>query len=292
MAIKKLDPVTGQHTTGHEWNGIEELDNPVPRVVKFFLIVTTLFGIVYWVLMPAWPLGVTYTKGLLGIDQRDTVTQKVQQAAVSRSVWMNQIAEKDFADILADTGLMAHVEATGRTLFADNCSVCHGTGGTGGPGFPNLTTSSWLWGGEPDAIAETIRVGINSSHPETRMSQMLAFGQDDVLQRNEIMDVVAYVRSLSGLEPAEKEPEKVTAGEAIFAENCAACHGDDATGSTDVGAPDLTDEHWIYGGGLQSVYTSVYSGRQGQMPAWEGRFTPAEIKLLTAYVSTLRLGAP
>ncbi|MFK4826166.1 cytochrome-c oxidase, cbb3-type subunit III [Paenochrobactrum sp. BZR 588] len=292
MAIKKLDPVTGQQTTGHEWNGIEELDNPVPRVVKFFLIVTTLFGIVYWVLMPAWPLGVTYTKGLLGIDQRDTVAKKVQAAAVSRAVWMDQIAEKEIGDISGDPELMAHVKATGSTLFADNCSVCHGTGGTGGAGFPALTTSSWLWGGEPDEIAETIRVGINSAHPDTRMSQMMGFGQEEVLLRSEILEVVAYVRSLSGLEMNAQEAAKINAGQKIFADNCSACHGDEGQGSTDVGAPDLSDKHWIYGGDLQSVYTSVYYGRQGQMPSWEGRFSPAEIKLLTAYVLSLGSQTP
>src|SRR5690606_26970234 len=149
MATENHDPVTGRVTTGHEWNGIEELETPIPRVVIFFLIAGTLFAIGYWLLMPAWPLGWTYTRGLLGIDQRNVVTRQVEQAAVSRAVWTDRIATEDFAAIAADADLMRHVRDTGRTLFVDNCAVCHGVRGTGGPGFPNLAAGSWLWGEIP-----------------------------------------------------------------------------------------------------------------------------------------------
>ena len=168
MAVEERDPHTGYMTTGHEWNGIKELNTPVPRPVYFFLIVTALFSVVYWVLMPAWPLGVTYTKGLLGIDQRNTVTESLKQAALERSVWTKRIEAESFKEIQADPRLMEIVRQTGRTLFGDNCAACHGSNAQGGHGFPNLTTASWLWGGDPESIAETIRVGINSAHPQTR----------------------------------------------------------------------------------------------------------------------------
>ncbi len=178
MEVGERDPVTGRLTTGHEWNGIKELYTPVPRVVIFFLVVGTLFAVGYWILMPAWPLGRTYTKGLLGIDQRAIVERQVEEASAERAAWTQQIDTMDFAAIKADPALMEDVRDAGRTLFGDNCAVCHGMRGTGGKGFPDLTAGAWLWGGEPETVAETLRVGINSSHDETRVSQMMAFGRD------------------------------------------------------------------------------------------------------------------
>ena len=292
MATERHDPATGRTTTGHEWNGIEELETPIPRVVIFFLTVTTLFAIGYWILMPAWPLGVTYTKGLLGIDQRAVVTKQVEDAAAARAAWTGRIAEASLADIAADPALMGHVREAGRTLFIDNCAVCHGTRGTGGPGFPNLAAKARLWGGDPETIAETIRIGINSTNEETRVSQMMAFGRDGVLDDKQIRAVAAYVRSLSNLPMGEDDKARIEAGKEVFTANCVACHGEDARGSTDAGAPDLTDAAWIYGNDAQSVFTTIYSGRQGHMPHWEDRLSPVDIKLLALYVGTLGEKAP
>jgi cytochrome c oxidase cbb3-type subunit 3 len=291
MATEKLDSVTGRMTTGHEWNGIEELNTPVPRVVFFFLAAATLFAIVYWLLMPAWPLGWTYTKGLLGIDQREVVTRQVEEATAERGAsWMEKVTTADYAETLGDETLMRHVRETGRTLFVDNCAACHGVNATGGPGFPDLAAKAWLWGGEPETIEETIRVGINSTNEDTRISQMLAFGRDGMLSREQIGDVVAYVRSLSAEGTQTGDAAQLSAGEEIFAANCASCHGDDAKGMHEVGAPDLTDNHWIYGGDVQSIYSTVYSGRQGHMPNWGGRLTPADIRILSLYVHSLGAG--
>jgi cytochrome c oxidase cbb3-type subunit 3 len=291
--VGRRDPVTGRMTTGHEWNGIEELDTPVPRFVLFFLAAGALFAIGYWILMPAWPLGATYTKGLLGIDQRQVVAQQIDEAAADRSPWTDRIAAEDFAAIEADTELMSHVRAAGRTLFANNCAPCHGANATGGKGFPDLTGKAWLWGGQPETIAETIRVGINSTNGETRTSQMMAFGRDGVLDRTQIRDVVAYVGSLSadgGSEAADAE--HIKAGQEVFTANCVACHGPDARGKAEMGAPDLTDGNWIYGGDAQSIYATVYSGRQGHMPHWGARLSPVDIKILALYVHSLGRQAP
>ncbi len=287
MELGERDPVTGRHTTGHEWNGIEELETPVPRVVLFFLAATTLFAIGYWILMPAWPLGVSYTKGLLGFDQREVVTRQVRDAAFARAAWTDRIARASFEEIAADPTLMRHVREAGRTLFADNCAVCHGVKGTGGPGFPNLAAGAWLWGGDPATIAETIRIGINSTHEGTRVSQMMAFGRDGVLTGQQVLNVGAYVRSLSGQSLSEAERGRLAAGKEVFAANCVVCHGDNGKGKHDVGAPDLTDQFWIYGGDVQSVHTTIYGGRQGYMPHWQDRLSPVETKLLTLYVLTL-----
>jgi len=288
MATERLDPATGRRTTGHEWNGIEELETPIPRVVLFFLAAGTLFAIGYWLLMPAWPLGWTYTKGLLGIDQRAVVTQQVETAAAARqAAWQERIETASYQDILNDAELMHHVREAGRTLFGDNCAACHGLNATGGPGFPNLRAKSWLWGGEPETIEETIRIGINSTNDDTRVSQMLAFGRDGVLSRDQIGDVVRYIRSLSGSDGETVDAERIAAGKEIFASNCASCHGEDAKGMRDAGAPDLTDHHWIYGGDERTVYETVYSGRQGHMPNWGERLSPINLKILTVYVYSL-----
>jgi cytochrome c oxidase cbb3-type subunit 3 len=291
--VSERDPYTGHATTGHEWNGIKELNTAVPKPVWIFLALTALFAVVWWVLMPAWPLGRTYSKGLLGSDVRQDVAASLEQAAVRRSVWTSRIDKEDPAAILADAGLMTDVRLTGHALFGNNCAVCHGVGATGGPGFPDLVDKAWLWGGTPDAVQETIRVGINADDPDTRVSQMQAFGRDGMLDREAILDVVAYVRSLSHPELASgPEAQKVAAGREVFATNCVACHGDDAKGNTEMGAPNLTDSFWLYGGDEDSIYRTVYGGRQGHMPAWEKRLTPTERKILALYVLDLGQRAP
>jgi len=289
MAVEERDPHSGYLTTGHEWNGIKELNTPVPRAVYFFLIVTALFAVGYWILMPAWPIGSTYTKGLLGVDQRTTVAESLKEAALDRAASVSRIETAEYAAIQSDPQLMAFVRQTGRTLFGDNCAACHGRNAQGGKGFPNLTTSSWLWGGDPATIAETIRVGINSAHPDSRLSQMLAFGRDGMLSRDDIEKVVAYVRSLSGT--ADAPAEQIEAGKAVFAANCVSCHGDDGKGKADVGGPDLTDKLWIYGGDLQSIFSTVWGGRQGHMPTWEARLSPVDRKILALYLVDLRVAS-
>jgi cytochrome c oxidase cbb3-type subunit 3 len=186
MSVAERDPKTGHMTTGHEWNGIKELNTPVPNVVWYFLGATVIFAVVYWLLMPAWPVGVTYTRGLLGIDQRTSVTESLRHAAANRAVWADQIKAMDLKDIQADQFLMRIVRETGQTLFRDNCSVCHGRNAQGEDGYPNLTDAAWLWGGDPETVAETIRVGINAANDDTRVSQMPAFGRDQMLDRDAI----------------------------------------------------------------------------------------------------------
>jgi cytochrome c oxidase cbb3-type subunit III len=260
MAVEQQDRdgYTGYLTTGHEWNGITELNTPVPRAVYFFLTAAFLFSVGYWILMPAWPLGVSYTKGLLGIDQRKIVAASLQEAAVDRSVWTKRIETESFAEIQSDPQLMNIVRETGHTLFGNNCAACHGHDAKGGPGFPDLTTSSWLWGGNPEQIFNTIRVGINSAHP----------GAKNI------------------------DPGTVEAGRKIFATNCVTCHGNDARGNSELGAPDLTDKSWIYGGDLETIDSTIWGGRQGHMPTWDSRLSALDRKILTLYLLDRRTATP
>ena len=293
MAVDERDPFTGYSTTGHEWNGIKELNTPVPRVIYFFLLVTALFAMGYWILMPAWPLGVTYTKGLLGIDQRKTVNESVKLAALERSVWTKRIETETFTQIQADPHLMSAVRLTGPALFGDNCAACHGTSGQGGKNFPNLTTAAWLWGGDPQSISDTIRTGINSTHKDSRTSQMLAFGRDGLLKKEEIESVVAYVRSLSAASGTTANTAKqIDAGKVVFAGNCVACHNDNAKGNMELGVPDLTDNVWIYGGDAESIFMTIWGGRQGHMPSWDGRLSALDRKILALYLIDMRHVTP
>jgi cytochrome c oxidase cbb3-type subunit 3 len=285
MSVRERDPLTGHSTTGHEWNGITELNTRVPRVIWLAIIVTHVWALVVWIMMPSWPLISTYTGGLLGIDQKEQVEEAVREAEASRAVWSERIAAMPIEEIRADAELMQVVGDTGPALFADNCAVCHGPDGIGGPGYPSLVDESWLWGGDPAAVMETIRVGINSTHPETRVAEMLAFGRDGILSREEILDVVAYVQSLSG--GGSAAPETVAAGEEVFVANCVACHGEDGGGMTELGAPSLRSGHWTYGGDAATLFRTVHYGRRGWMPAWEGRLSERDRKILTAYVLTL-----
>lgn len=290
MPVAERDDHSGYLTTGHEWNGIKELNTPVPRLVYAALILTTLFAIGYWLLMPAFPLGSTYTKGLLGASDRTAVSEAVARAQADRSAWADQLASKSFAEVEADPKLLAKVREAGRALFGDNCSVCHGREAKGNLGFPNLTTAAWLWGGSPEAIAETIRVGINSTHPNSRNSQMPGFGRDGILKRDEMENAVAYVLSLS--RPTTAPPDRIAAGKAVFAANCASCHGPEAKGNPEVGAPDLTDANWTHGSDENALYTVVWGGLQGHMPSWEGRLSPLDRKLLAFYLADLRRPRP
>lgn len=287
MAVEERDPHSGHMTTGHEWNGIKELNTPVPKPVWFFLISTVLFSIGYWIAMPAWPTGTSFTRGVAGANDHRRVTEQVRQGAAERAVWTDAVQAASYQQILADPTLMAHVREDGKRLFGDNCAACHGVDGRGGVGFPDLADRDWLWGGAPEAVAETIRVGVNSSHENTRVSQMLAFGADGLLGRDDVVAVADYVAAFGDPGIARRKPRSVEAGRALFEANCAVCHGADARGNQSLGAPNLTDRAALYGRDWTAIYTTVSGGRQGQMPAWDGRLSEGERKLLTAYVLDL-----
>jgi cytochrome c oxidase cbb3-type subunit 3 len=229
MAEIERDSATGRETTGHEWNGIKELDTPVPRGVLMFLIVTHIWAIAWWFFVPAWPLGTTYTKGLLGVDQRTTVEARVVEGQRERALWTRRLETEPYEVILADESLMETVRGTGQQLFGDNCAACHGRDGKGRANYPDLTDDDWLWGGGPELIEQTMRVGINTAHPDSRIGQMPAFGRDEMLDREQVRNVAAYVYALTN--PDYSTPQnldRINAGREVFVTTCAACHGENA----------------------------------------------------------------
>lgn len=290
MALKERDEFSGQLTTGHEWNGIKELNTPVPRLLWAFLITMALFGLVWTVLMPSWPGINGYFRGLLGADQHQAVQQTLAEAEAERAVWAERLATEDLTSLAADASIMKVVREAGPVLFVDNCAACHGPAAKGNLGYPNIAQAPMMWGDDPDTVAETIRVGINSTHAETRFAQMLAFGKDQMLAGEEISRLADYVVSIS-TGPALPEDQRQPAAE-LFAANCAGCHGEDARGMVESGAPNLTDAFWTYAGDRSTIRQSIYNGRQGTMPAWDGRLSAAQIRMLALYVFDLRGATP
>jgi cytochrome c oxidase cbb3-type subunit III len=284
MSSTEKDAVTGRETTGHEWDGIKELNTPLPRWWLYVFIATIIWSFGYWVVYPAWP-GITgYTKGFLGYSTRGSFDETMQAASEGRRQWTDRIASASVQEIAADPDLLAYSVAGGRTLFAENCQPCHGSGGQGAPGYPNLADDSWMWGGDLAAIERTIRYGVRSGHAEARLSEMPRFGLDGLLDRAQISDVADYVLSLSG---GAADASAIERGRTVFAENCASCHGETAEGNRELGAPALNDAIWLYGGDKAAVEQQVIKPRHGVMPTWSGRLDEVSIKLLSVYVHSL-----
>ncbi|MFZ5610546.1 MAG: cytochrome-c oxidase, cbb3-type subunit III [Pseudomonadota bacterium] len=285
----KTDAVTGKPTTGHEWDGIKELDTPLPKWWVYTFYATIVWAFLYTVVMPAWPYltaeGWTYSKGLLGYAQRHVVRAELGQAEETRAAMRAQILSIDTSAILADPQLLAFATASGAAAFGDNCAGCHGQGAQGFPGFPNLQDDEWLWGGDIEAIETTIRHGVRwEGDADTRLSMMPRFLADGLLRKDQIADVVQHVLALSG---AAHDAGAAARGAVLFAEQCAACHGEGGEGNTDLGAPPLNNAIWLYGGDKATLARSVSYARAGVMPAWGGRLDEATIKELAVYVASL-----
>lgn len=281
----EVDQVTGKTTTGHQWDGIKELNTPLPRwwVITFYA--TILWAIGYWIVYPAWPLLRSHTTGVINYSSRADVAAELANLDKIRGDKMAALGTAPLADIEKDPALFALARASGKTAFGDNCAPCHGSGGAGAKGFPNLNDDDWLWGGTLEQILQTIQYGARSGHPKAHEGAMLAFGKDGVLNRDQIVTVANYVRSLSGL-PTGKGYD-APAGAKIFAENCTSCHGESGKGNKELGAPDLTDKIWLYGSDQATLVETITNGRAGVMPAWVDRLNPSTIKALTVYVHSL-----
>ena len=279
---KEIDALTGTATTGHEWDGLRELNTPLPRWWLWLFYITIVWAVGYWIVYPAWPLLTSSTQGVFGWHSRAAVVADLDDLKQQRGPMMDKLATASVTEIVNDPQLLDFARAQGRTAFADNCAPCHGAGGGGAKGYPNLNDDDWLWGGKLAAIEQTLRHGARSGDKETHEGNMPAFGRDGILKANEISAVADYVRSLSGL--STESGYDAALGKKVFADNCAVCHGDDGKGKRDVGAPNLTDKIWLYSSDKQTIMQGVQNGRGGVMPAWNGRLSEPIIKALIVYV--------
>ena len=279
-----IDPVTGTEMTTHEWDGIRELDTPTPRWWLWTFIATVVWGLGYTIAMPAWPLIESYTKGVLGYSQRAVVVADLEAMKSKRETLNELLLPASFAEIESNPNLLSYASIAGRTAFMDNCAACHGAGGQGAKGYPNLIDDDWLWGGSYQEILTTLEVGIRAEHPETRFNMMPAYGQDELLSRDEIRDVAEYVLKMSAQDHVALRAQ---AGAEIFERECIACHGTGGAGDETMGAPNLTDAIWLYGGDRAAIMETVSNSRAGVMPAWQDRLDPAMLKSLAVYVHSL-----
>jgi cytochrome c oxidase cbb3-type subunit 3 len=282
MSDKRIDEPTGTETTGHSWDGIEELNTPLPRWWLWTFYATVVWGIIYTILFPAWPLVTGATSGLLGWSTRGDVAQEIERVNLSNADLIASLETVDLAVLPENEQLYGFAVNAGASVFANNCSQCHGAGAAGvqAAGYPNLLDDDWLWGGTLDDIAYTVRHGIrNEQDLDARWSEMPAFG--DMLPEEEITAVVAHVRSLSGL----TEPDAL--GAEVFDINCSSCHGVGGEGDRYVGAPNLTDAIWLYGGSVEDVTETIVHSRFGVMPPWEQRLGEAQVRAVSAYVHQL-----
>jgi cytochrome c oxidase cbb3-type subunit 3 len=280
---REVDDFTGVETTGHEWDGIKELDNPLPRWWLWVFYASIAAAAVYWVLMPAWPGVNGYTKGLLGQSDRTQVVRELNALDAQRGREGAMLKNASLEQIEQDPKLQSYALAVGQSVFGDNCATCHGVGGAGGKGYPNLRDDVWLWGGTLEDIQKTITVGIRSGHPQMRGGDtvMPSFGRDHLLSEARINDLTEYVVALSH-RPADKAA--VARAAPTFADQCAACHGPAGTGDQARGIPNLTDADWLYGSGREAIHGQIWNGRNGVMPTWGARFSPETIKALAVYV--------
>ncbi|MDC7685268.1 cytochrome-c oxidase, cbb3-type subunit III [Asticcacaulis sp. BYS171W] len=283
---KEIDGPTGVETTGHEWDGLKELNNPAPRWWLIVWLVTIVWAIGYWVVYPAWPTPGGHTKGVAGWTQYGKLKREQAEITKRQSTWLTKFHAASFEQVKADKGLYEFARAGGEVAFKENCAACHGAGGEGRKGYPNLNDDDWLFGGKVEDIYHTIKVGSRSSHPETHQAMMPAFGRDGILDAAQIDDVATYVMALPQGATAPRADAFVR-GEAVYAANCVTCHGDGGIGNRELGAPRLNDAIWLYGGDKASIIQTVTSARAGVMPTWENRLDDDTRRQLAIYVHSL-----
>lgn len=283
MSEKEIDDVSGIETTGHSWDGIRELNNPLPRWWVWTFYITIVWAIGYCIAYPAWPMISSATTGMLGYSSRAEVEAELAAATEAQSAFVSKIAEMDVAAILEDDNLRQFATSAGAAAFKINCIQCHGSGAQGSPGYPNLNDDDWLWGGTPDAIYLTIAHGIRfDGDDDTRVSDMPAFV--DVLEAEEINQVAAYVVSLTG---EAADTSMVEPGKVIYVDNCAVCHGDNGEGLQELGGPNLADAIWLYGETEADIAKQIRAPKHGAMPAWQARLGETTVKQLAVYVHSL-----
>lgn len=290
MGKRIVDEYSGVETTAHEWDGIRELDNPLPRWWLYAWYICIVWAFLYWVFMPAWPLWNDFTHGVKALPDnvkydRVRVTDEVKAMQAARAPQFAKLVATPLEQVKNNPELYQFAQEAGRATFGDNCAVCHGAGGQGAKGYPNLADNDWLWDGTYAGIKQTIMYGIRSGDGHARTSQMPAFGRDSLLEPAQINNLTDYVMTLSGIPGAN--PKAAAAAAPLFQEQCSSCHGVAGKGDHLQGAPNLTDKIYLYGNTRDDIHTQIYNGRGNVMPTWHARLDEGTIDALTVYVHSL-----
>lgn len=285
MSDREIDELSGTETTGHEWDGIKELNTPLPRWWVWTFYATIVWAIGYMIVYPAIPMVTEATRGLWNYSSRAVVDEEMAAVRAERAAVTEKIAATSLEEIRNDKALFQFANAGGASTFKVYCSQCHGSGADGSPGYPNLNDDDWIWGGTPEDIEMTITHGIRyQADEDTRISDMPAFGADELLDKAQIADTAEYVLSISG---QDHDTAAAARGAEIYGENCASCHGENGEGLPEVGAPRLSDPIWLYGNSREAIMAQISRPRQGVMPAWGQRLDTGTIKQLAIYVHSL-----
>ena len=291
---RDIDHHSGVETTGHEWDGLKELNNPLPRwwVLTFWACI--VWSIAYWVVYPSWPMcqgadrAADYAKGIWHVSERAEAMKGVAADKAAQSKYVDKIGQLSVAQVNADADLLKFSMMAGKAAFLNNCAGCHGSGAAGGPGFANLNDDNWLWGGTLDEIYKTISYGVRNGADQARGGGSTAGMPEraSVLKPDQINDVAEYVLSLS---KKSSDAAAAARGKAIFVGDggCTACHGDDAKGNKDLGSANLTAGIFQWGGAKADIVKTITEGRAGVMPAWAGKLEPASVKELAVYIHSL-----
>lgn len=283
MSDKHIDDVTGTETTGHEWDGIKELNTPLPRWWLWTFYACIVFALGYSVAYPAWPMLTSATSGVLGYSSRADLAKELELASAAKGGMIAKLAATPVAEVVNDPDLARFASAGGKSIFKLYCSQCHGTGAAGAVGYPNLNDDDWVWGGTVDQIYATITHGARAEDPDTHFTLMPNFGTDQILTREQIKTVAQQVAAMAGLEGGNISDE----GKQLYADNCAACHAETGQGNIELGAPALNDKIWLYEGSLAGIEAQLSKPRHGVMPAWGGRLGDVAVKELAIYVHGL-----
>ena len=279
------DIVTGTSTTGHDWDGIKELDTPMPKWWVSVFLACIVWAAGYCLLYPSVPYGPGYWHGLLGYSSRDRVNAEVAGVVAARAGAMDRIAKLPFTAISADPNLSEIAMTAGRITFANNCQACHAAGGAGRVGYPALAAGAWIWGGTLEDLHTTVLHGIRNGTADARVSQMPRFGQDGLLDATQIEQVTDHVWSEFY---GHKDPKlDASVGAEVFATNCVACHGERGAGNREMGAPRLASRVHLYGDTRAAIRSQVQAPRAGVMPNWDTRLDPATLKSVVLYVHAL-----
>jgi len=283
MAKKPTKKKPEVETTGHEWDGIQEYNNPLPRWWLWTLYACIAWGIWYVIAYPAWPMIEGATSGYKGWSTRANIAVELAEAEAANAEINAKLASVELASVAETPELQAYATSAGAAVFKTWCAQCHGSGAAGAKGYPNLLDNDWLWGGAIEDIHTTISHGIrNEVDDDARYSEMPAFGE--ILETPQIDQVANYVMSLSG---TPQDASLVAEGETVFMDNCAACHGENAQGDIFQGAPNLADAIWLYGGDFATIKETVTNSRFGVMPPWNTRLSEAEVRAVAVYVHQL-----
>jgi len=278
------DAYSGTDTTGHEWDGLKELNTPLPKWWLYTLYATIAWAVVMCVLYPSIPGLHSYWHGVLGYSARADAMRGWHEMQARHADAMTRIAKTPIDQVAKDPQLMETALQSGRITFANNCQPCHGQNGAGRIGYPALGDDVWLWGGKLQDIETTITHGARSPDPATRQSVMPNFGTDNILKPADIQSVADFVGVWWGVTPAGTN---VSTGAKIFADNCAMCHGDKGQGGRDFGAPPLNSRIHLYGGGRADIVAQVTHPRMGVMPNWNARLDTGTIRSVALYVHSL-----